>query len=84
LDEKYELFLGKEKIASPGYDLKYFTNKIPKTMEVIKTGSMVMLSATVKHDMPDFFNKKTIWIALILVIALLFWMTLKITREMRT
>jgi hypothetical protein len=84
LDEKYELFLGKEKIASPNYDLKYFTNKIPKTMEVIKTGSMIMLSAIEKQNMPDFFNKKTIWIALILVTALLFWMTIKITREMRT
>ncbi len=81
-DEKYELFYENEKIASPNYDLQYFTDKIPKDILVLKTNRIVRLPKTASLILPAFFTKTYIWLALVLVIALLGWLSIKITREM--
>lgn len=81
--EKYELFYGNEKIASPNYDLQYFTDKIPKDILVLKTNRIVRLPKPASLILPAFFTKTYIWLALVLVIALLGWLSIKITREMK-
>lgn len=81
--EKYELFYGNEKITFPNYDLLYFTDKIPKDITILKTGRTVMLPKSTSPILTEFFTKTYIWLALVLVIGLLGWLSIKITREMR-
>jgi hypothetical protein len=80
--EKYVLFLGNEKISSPNYDLQYFTDKIPKDIQILKTGSKILLPQSSNPVLSAFFTKTYIWIALLAIIALLSWLSIKMVREM--
>jgi len=66
----YKLFYGNQKINKPHYDIQYFTNKIPKTLQTLSLGE-VQQSDKVSPEVSTSFlsNEKLLW-ALVLVLVL--------------
>jgi hypothetical protein len=81
---KYFLKFGNANLTQPEYDLKYFTDSIPKNLMQVKPGIPEKIkSENQKNAVHSFFNNKIMWVVLILIIALLAYMTLKLTKEIK-
>ncbi len=82
-EDTYELFWGNEKLSLPNYDIRYFTEKINSNIPVLNTKAIISLPKSKPASTTVFFSKAVIWIAIVAVILLLGYLTLKITREIR-
>jgi hypothetical protein len=81
---KYYLRFGNTSVSQPEYDLKYFTDSIPKNLTLVKSGVPEKIkSQEQKSLVRTFFNKTIMWIVLVFIIALLAYMTLKLTKEIK-
>jgi hypothetical protein len=81
---KYRLRFGNPNLEQPNYDLKYYTDSIPKNLAVLRPGIPEQIKAEQqKSIVHSFFNSRIIWIVLILIIGLLGYMTLKLTKEIK-
>lgn len=81
-NERYTIYVGQTKLSAPEYDLKYFSGNLPTNMPVIKTSLLVNLDKASVHHQTSFFNRTFLWVVIVLVILLLGWFSIKITREM--
>ena len=81
---KYFLKFGNATLTQPEYDLKYFTDSIPKNLTQVKSGIPEKInSENQNNEVHSFFNYKIMWVVLILIIALMAYMTLKLTKEIK-
>jgi hypothetical protein len=81
-NERYDIYVGQSKLSTPEYDLKYFSDNLPTNMMIIKTSAIVNLEKASVHHKTSFFNRTFLWIVIALVIVLLGWFSIKITKEM--
>ena len=80
--EVYDLFVGNKKLFSPEYDLKYFSDSISAGIAVIKTSHLLRLGQSSVSEKKTIFNKTFLWIVIGIIIVLLAWFSIKLTREM--
>lgn len=78
----YRLVMGEDEMNPPVYDLAFFKDSIPANPTEIEVGKLRHL-ATQKPDVsPTFFTeKKVIWIAIILVAAVLAGMSVRMLKD---
>ncbi|MDB5260850.1 MAG: hypothetical protein JWQ14_131, partial [Adhaeribacter sp.] len=81
-EQPYYLQFGNEEIWPPNYDLAYFKDTIPAQLQIIAPAH---IKALTPPDAPPtatiFTNKNIIWVAIILVIGLLGFMTYRMLQE---
>ncbi|MBX9850630.1 MAG: hypothetical protein K2X86_02620 [Cytophagaceae bacterium] len=82
-DKKYYLAFGNKKISSPDYDIKYFQDSIPLSLETAQTGEVINKEekAAPKTDNTFFKSSMWIWAAIIIVILFLGYMSVKMIKE---
>ena len=81
-NEIYHLFVGQTKLSAPEYDLKYFSDSLPASLTVIKTARLISIGKPSIHGKTTIFNSTFLWAVIILIIALLAWFSIKLTREL--
>jgi len=80
--QAYQLQFGDAKTKAPAYDLSYFKDNIPSQLPIITPGEIITLNRPDKTKSATFFrNKNIIWVAIILVIGLLGFMTYQMLQE---
>ncbi|MBK0403870.1 hypothetical protein I5M27_12795 [Adhaeribacter sp. BT258] len=83
-NRRYELHFGNEKAVAPAYDLPFFKDKLPENLPVLEplTVNKNAMPEAGKSAVNRFFQDKSlIWIALLLVIAFLGYMTYQMLKE---
>jgi hypothetical protein len=86
LDAKksYSLFMGDPVLQSPSYELQSFKDSIPAQIKSLAIGEIKSIQqpqAEIKNSI--FSNKGLLWITLAIVLAILLFFTLKLTKQMR-
>jgi hypothetical protein len=83
--KQYELRFGDSLLQAPRYDLKYFQSVIPGGLTELTPGSIVELKQAAAAQEPKSFftDKRFIWIALVIVIFLLGFVTYKMMGDFR-
>jgi hypothetical protein len=81
--EKYTLRFGDEQLAEPSYDLAFFKDSLSYQSTVLKVQDVHAIQAAAKkEESPTFFtDKRVIWVAIILVIGILGFMSVRLIRE---
>ena len=78
----YRLQFGHEDVPPPHYDLAYFKDNLPADLPVISPVKIKTIApANVPATPTVFTNKNIIWVAIVLVIGLLGFMTYKMMQE---
>ncbi|NBP71114.1 MAG: hypothetical protein EBU52_20540, partial [Cytophagia bacterium] len=80
--DDYVLKTGAVDMVAPRYDLANFQDNIPSELKEVKLGEFVFFNKKNKETSTTIFtNKMIIWVAIILVVALLGFMSVKLIRE---
>jgi hypothetical protein len=81
--EKYTLRFGDEQLVEPSYDLAFFKDSLSYQSTVLKIQDVrAIQQAGKKEESPTFFtDKRVIWVAIILVIGILGFMSVRLIRE---
>lgn len=79
--KSYFVKSGNANLYNPDYDIKYFSQSIPDSLTVLKTG-LISISKDKDTQSPQFFTKTIMWTVVILVIGLLGFLSIKMVREM--
>ncbi|GCC51043.1 DUF3999 domain-containing protein [Chryseotalea sanaruensis] len=80
--EDYVLKMGVASMKSPSYDLANFQGEIPKQLAQINLGEFKVFNKEGAQTSTTIFtNRMIIWVAIILVVALLGFMSVKLIRE---
>lgn len=82
--EKYNLMFGNTDLKAPSYDLHYFSDSIPKNIPILQTGALRLIAETQVKSISHGFTQKIVWAVLVLVIIGLGFLTVKLTREMKS
>jgi hypothetical protein len=84
--EKYTLRFGSEQLTEPSYDLAFFKDSLSYQSTVLKVQNVrAIQEAGKKEESPTFFtDKRVIWVAIILVIGILGFMSVRLIRETNT
>lgn len=80
--ETYYLFAGRKNLMAPDYDLKYFADSIPTSIATVKTRGLTKIDQQAQTKKTPFFNQTLLWMVLVVVILLLAWLSVKLTKEM--
>lgn len=83
--KQYELRFGDSLLLGPRYDLKYFQSVIPEGLKIIVPGTVNELNLAHEIEEPKSFftDKRFIWIALVIVICLLGFVTYKMMGDFK-
>ena len=82
--KNYTLKFGNRDLSVANYDLKYFKEKIPKTIPLLKTVDIKWLKADIVKKDGFVMDKRFIWAAIILVAIFLVYMIAKMLKDMKT
>ncbi|MEX6690540.1 hypothetical protein QTN47_23710 [Danxiaibacter flavus] len=86
LDAKksYSLFMGDPVLQSPSYELQSFKDSIPAQIKRLAIGEIKSVQQP-KSDVKNsvFLNKGVLWVTLAIVLAILLFFTLKLTKQVR-
>ncbi len=84
--EKYTLRFGSGQMTEPSYDLAFFKDSLSYQPTVLKVQNVQTIQAAdKKEESPTFFtDKRVIWVAIILVIGILGFMSVRLIRETNT
>jgi hypothetical protein len=78
----HTLDFGPESLSTPAYDLAFFKDSIPDQPQVIDAGAITVFKQKQPETSPTFFTTKAfIWAAVIGVIAVLGFMSVKLLKE---
>lgn len=77
----YTIKLGSQELQAPTYDLGFFKDSIPNQPQVLAMGAITIFKDEVPQTTTFFTNRSIIWIAIVLVIVVLGFMSLKLVRE---
>jgi hypothetical protein len=81
-DSEYTMKIADKDLGSPDYDVKYFEDSIPAQLPVLNASAPVKISLDVEADSGRFFQSKVfIWICLGVIVVLLGYMTISMTRK---
>ncbi|MBI5219177.1 MAG: hypothetical protein HY958_09635 [Bacteroidia bacterium] len=79
----YRLAGGNEKMKAPVYDLKYFTDSIPKELQILEPGNPVVFNKNVtEKPKPIYLDPKFLWIVISATLLLLVIITYVMIKEM--
>ncbi|MBI1769199.1 MAG: hypothetical protein HY015_08975 [Bacteroidetes bacterium] len=79
--EIYSIKIGDTNMPAPSYDIGYFRDSIPTNPPVIRADKLVVAASETPKSTTFFTSKKFIWGAIITVIAVLAYMSIKIVNE---
>ncbi len=81
-EANYFLVYGNELAVKPGYDIGYFTEKIPEYMTVLTLGEEQEIGQTEESGIKPLFESKSwLWAVMVVIILLLGWFSLKMMRK---
>ena len=79
---QYTLQFGQPGLKAPVYDLLFFKDSIPRQVPVLEAGAIKILTTSKTGDQETFFaSKNIIWAAIVVVMLILGYMSLKLIRE---
>jgi hypothetical protein len=79
---EYNVQVGGKDQSAPVYDIAYFRDSIPDVPAQVVAGDLVLQAKTVANPSFTLFtNRNIIWVAIILVVALLGFMSRRLIRE---
>ncbi|GAO44847.1 hypothetical protein FPE01S_04_00900 [Flavihumibacter petaseus NBRC 106054] len=82
--EKYRLLAGDDSLKTPPqYDLKYFRDSLPRVMADIQPAGLLARQQPVKASSGNGIGKSMLWIAIIIVLALLTIISLRLAGDLR-
>jgi hypothetical protein len=81
-EAQYTVKLGQPSLAAPVYDLAFFKDSIPERINALEVGDIRLLEQ-VEAETPDIFftNNTLIWVAIVAVMLVLGFMSVKLARE---
>jgi len=81
--DAYDLKFGEERMRAPNYDLVNFKDSIPQQIPILQVGPLRRIEVSSPAESNSIFNSKAlIWVAIAVVIGVLGFMAVKMTREM--
>jgi hypothetical protein len=81
-DTPYTIQFGQSNLKAPVYDLPFFQDSIPQNVEIIEAHDIKLLPKTSDKKTESFFtNRSIIWIAIVVVILILGYMSISLVRE---
>jgi hypothetical protein len=80
-DKAYRLAFGNEELPPPVYDLTYFKEALPAGIPVISPANPKPIAVMEPASATVFKDKNIIWVAIVLVIALLGFMSYRMMQE---
>src|SRR5688572_2846768 len=80
-DIPYTVKLGEFEQRAPTYDIGFFKDSIPDQPQVLAMGPLTIFKESQSQSRTLFTNKSIIWIAIVVVIIVLGFMTLKMVGE---
>lgn len=80
-DVSYTLKLGALEQQVPTYDIGFFKDSIPDQPQVLAIGPITIFKESQSHSPTFFTSRSIIWIAIVVVIVVLGFMTLKMVGE---
>ncbi|HOX81729.1 MAG TPA: hypothetical protein PLJ60_01125 [Chryseolinea sp.] len=79
---QYSLKIGRDNLQLPNYDLAFFKDKIPAQPPLLYIGAVAIFQNKVEQSGTTIFTSQSIiWIAIVLVIIILGFMSVKLIRE---
>ena len=79
---EYVIKIGGESLPAPSYDLRFFSDSIPKQLASLPVGDVVLHKKQGSSSGTSFFTSKNfIWTALVLVALLLGYMAIKLAKD---
>jgi hypothetical protein len=79
--KNYTITVGEERQAAPDYDLGFFRDSIPAEPVQLSTGDLLLSETALEASTTIFTNRNIIWVAILLVIVLLGYMSRKLIKE---
>lgn len=81
--ETYTMKFGPDDLAMPGYDLAYFRDSIPDNPGLMAVGPITSLRKPVVEDATPtiFTNRNIVWVAIVAIIGVLGFMTLRLAKD---
>jgi hypothetical protein len=84
-DTPYTIQFGQKALSPPVYDLGFFKDSIPKGAKILEPGDVKILASRDTQTQETFFtDKNIIWAAIVVVMAILGYMSVKLIRESTT
>lgn len=81
-DKMYIIKIGSDELQSPSYDLAFFQDKIPDQSPLLAIGPIHVFEAKALQKNTTYFTSQSIiWIAIVLVIIILGFMSVKLIKE---
>ncbi len=81
-NKNYFMRIGNVQIKKPDYDLQYFTDKIPKDLEVVKIANIKQIDNIKNSESKGFHpDTKTVWIVIILIAGVLLYITIRMLKK---
>jgi hypothetical protein len=80
-DVPYTVKLGALELQSPDYDLGFFKDSIPDQPQVLAMGAITIFKEGQSQSPTFFTSRSIIWVAIVLVIGVLGYMSMKLIRE---
>jgi hypothetical protein len=81
-DKSYELKIGDSDMPAPSYDIGYFKDSIPNDAPTLKPNAVTIIQSKSTSPKPSWFSdKRYIWVAIVLVAALLGFMSYRMVKE---
>ncbi len=82
--ETYHIKFGDPDLRRPNYDLMYYKDSIPDQTQMVKTLNITPIAAVVEPPQDSLFTSRNwIWLAIILVISLLGYMSWRMIGDMK-
>jgi hypothetical protein len=79
---EYVIKIGGESLAAPSYDLRFFSDSIPKQLVSLAVGDVMVGNKQVSSSHTAFFTSKNfIWAAIIIVALLLGYMAVNLAKD---
>jgi hypothetical protein len=81
--EAYTMKFGPDELSMPGYDLAYFRDSIPDNPGVLAVGMIAPIRKTpvVESTPTIFMNRNIVWVAIVVVIGVLGFMSLRLAKD---
>lgn len=77
----YYLIYGNKKAINPNYDITYFKDKIPDSLQTLSLGEeQIIEKKPFTKSQPLFTNKVSLWVVMVLIIIILGWFSIKMMR----
>ena len=83
--QSYTIKAGNDSLSAPIYDLEFFRDSIPAIPAILQAGEVKSFyKPVVAQGTPTFFTDKNfIWVAIVLVIGILGYMSMRMLKEKR-